>query len=504
MKILFVNPRYPDTFFGFRHALRFISKKAAFPPLGLLTVAAMVPDGYQKRLIDMNVEALDDADIEWADYVFLSAMSVQKESAKDVVKRCNRLHVKVVAGGPLFTTEYQQLSGIDHFVLKEAEATLPTLLDDLKSGQAKHVYASDDWPDMSKSPIPLWELVDMKRYAWMSVQYSRGCPYDCEFCDIVLLNGHRPRTKDKGQLLTELDKLYRTGWRSRVFVVDDNFIANKQKLKREILPALITWMEDKKHPFSFFTQASLNIASDEQLMQLMVEAGFDTVFVGVETPNDDSLSECGKHHNRNRDLIASIKTIQNHGLQVQGGFIVGFDNDPPSIFEDQISFIQKSGIAAAVVSLLNAPRGTKLYKRLKGENRLLETNMWGDNISTNVVPKMSYDTLLDGYRRVISSIYSPKQHYETIKVFLREYKPKRKRALRLDPYVVISFIKVMWALGVRGRGRMYFWTLLFSTLLRRPRLFGISMTLAVAGFHFRKIAEGYNKAWLVARSSSSR
>lgn len=497
MKILLVNPRYPDTFFGFRHVLRFISKKAALPPLGLLTVAAMVPEGYQKRVIDMNVEALDDADIQWADYVFLSAMSIQKEYAMDVVKRCNRLHVKVVAGGPLFTTEYQQLGGIDHFVLREAEATLPALWKDLESGQAKPVYSGNDWPDICRTPAPAWGLINIKRYAWMSVQYSRGCPYDCEFCDVVLLNGRKPRTKDKDQLLAELETLYRQGWRGRVFVVDDNFIAHKQKLKSEVLPALIAWMEGKRHPFAFFTQASLNLASDEELMYLMVEAGFDTVFVGVETPNDDSLSECGKHHNRNRDLIASIKKIQNHGLQVQGGFIVGFDSDPPSIFDNQINLIQKSGIVSAVVSLLNAPRGTKLYERLKKENRLLETTTWGDSVLTNIVPKMNHETLLDGYRRVVSNIYSPKQHYERIRVFMREYRHKRKRASRPQPYAVIGLFKVIWALGIRCKGRIHFWRLLFSTLFTHPRLFGTSMGLAVAGLHFRKIAEVYDKNWLV-------
>ncbi|HEX78266.1 MAG TPA: DUF4070 domain-containing protein [Dehalococcoidia bacterium] len=493
MKILLVYPRYPDTFWSFRHALRFISKKAAFPPLGLLTVAAMLPREWQKKLIDMNVQTLTDGDLKWADYVFVSAMSIQKEAVENVIRRCNRLKVKVVAGGPLFTTGYDQFEGVDHFVLNEAEATLPAFLHDLENGRAKHVYTSDEWPDITGTPAPLWELIDLKKYATMSVQYSRGCPFDCEFCDIIVLNGHRPRTKDRGQLLAELEALYRQGWRGGVFVVDDNFIGNKKKLKTEILPALIGWMEEKKHPFSFFTEASINLADDEELMQLMVRAGFDTVFVGIETPDENSLSECGKRHNQNRDLIASVKKIQNHGLQVQGGFIVGFDNDPPSIFERQINFIQNSGIVTAMVSLLNAPRGTKLYQRLKRENRLLHTDIFGDNASINFIPKMNYETLVNGYRRVINTIYSPKQYYERIKVFLKEYKPKRRKAFRPSLYVLTGFIKFIWFLGIKHRGRRYFWRLLFTTLLKYPRSLALSMAFAGYGFHFRKVVDGYNK-----------
>lgn len=502
LKILLVYPQYPDTFWSFTHALRFISKKAAFLPLGLLTVAGMLPREWQKRLVDMNVRTLTDGDLKWADYVFVSAMSIQKDAVEKVIGRCNRLNVKVVAGGPLFTTGHDQFKGVDHFVLNEAEVTLPTFLKDLENGHAEYVYNSSEWPDITNSPIPLWELVDVRHYASMSVQYSRGCPYDCEFCDVVVLNGHRPRTKEKGQLLAELEALYSHGWQGGVFVVDDNFIGNKLKLKTEILPALIGWMEEKKHPFSFSTQASINLANDEELMRLMVEAGFDTVFVGIETPNDGSLAECGKHHNRNRDLIAAVKKIQNQGLQVQGGFIVGFDNDPPSIFEKQIGLIQNSGIVTAMVSLLNAPRGTKLYQRLKRENRLLETDISGDNASINFVPKMNYETLVSGYRKVINTIYSPKEYYERVKAFLKEHKPKRRRAFRPHLYIFTGVIKSVWLLGIKDKGREYFWRLLFSTLLKHPRSLAISMMFAVYGFHFRKVVEGYNKTLLALRRQS--
>ncbi len=493
MKILLVYPQYPETFWSFKNALKFISKKAAFPPLGLLTVAAMLPKEWERKLADMNTTSLSDRDIKWADYVFISAMAVQKDSVRSIIKRCQRLGARIVAGGPLFTMGYQEFDGVDHFVLNEAEITLPPFLEDLKNGCAKHIYASDEWPSINTTPIPSWELVDMRKYSSMSVQYSRGCPFDCEFCDITVINGHAPRTKDKDQLLRELDALCTRGWQSPVFIVDDNFIGNKRKLKAQILPAIIEWMKEKEYPFSFLTEASINLADDEELMRLMVEANFDTVFVGIETPNEGSLAECGKFQNKNRDLLASVKKLQNHGLQVQGGFIIGFDNDPPSIFENQISFIQTSGIVTAMVGLLNAPPGTRLHRRLKGENRLL-SDFSGDNTdcSINFVPKMNYETLMSGYREIISTIYTPKRYYERLKTFLKEYKPRRGKAIRpqfgrhLQP-----FAKSMWFLGIKEKGRGHYWRLLAWTLVRCPRSFPISVTLAIYGYHFRKVAEKY-------------
>ena len=492
MKILLVYPRCPDTFWSFRHALRFISKKATSPPLGLLTVAAMLPSEWEKKLVDMNATSLNDKDLKWADYVFISAMVVQKKSVKEVIARCKKFNTKVVAGGPLFTTGYKEFDGVDHFVLNEAEITLPPFLEDLEKGCAQHLYTSDKRPDISKTPIPLWSLVNMKEYSTMSIQYSRGCPFNCEFCDIIILNGHRPRTKDKDQLLAELEALYSHGWRSGVFIVDDNFIGNKRKLKTEILPAIIEWMEAKKHPFTLSTQASKNLADDEELMRLVVQAGFNQVFVGIETPNEESLVECDKSQDQNRDLVALVKKIQNHGFEVTGGFIVGFDSDPLSIFKSQISFIQRSGIVTAMVGLLNAPTGTRLYHRLKRENRLLK-NPSGDQMdSLNFIPKMNYETLINGYKSILNTIYSPKQYYERVKIFLKEYKPqRRKRESRIQFYHVRAFIKSMWLLGVKERGRKYYWKLFLSTLLKQPRKFPISISLSVYGYHFRKVVERY-------------
>ena len=461
----------------------------------------MLPQEWEKKLVDMNITSLTDEDIKWADYVFISAMSVQTESTKRTIQRCRQLDAKIVAGGPLFTMEPEEFAEIDHLVLNEAEVTLPLFLEDLKNGCAKRIYTSSEWPDINTTPIPMWDLIDMRKYASMSIQYSRGCPFDCEFCDIVVLNGHTPRTKDKVNVLRELDALYNHGWRSSVLVVDDNFIGNKRKLKTETLPAIIEWMKERKHPFSLDTEASINLADDEELMQLMVKAGFKTVFIGIETPNKDSLVECGKSQNKNRDMVAAVKKLQNFGLQVHGGFIVGFDNDPLSIFENQINFIQKSGIVTAMVGLLNAPHGTKLYQRLKKENRLTK-NFTGNNTdcSMNFTPKMHYETLINGYKNILNTIYSPNKYYERAINFLSDYKPIASKAFKLRLEHISAFIKAMWILGIREKGRRYYWRLLIWTLRKQPRSFAISITLSIFGFHFRKIVERYAK--LPSRSNA--
>jgi len=493
LKILLVYPRYPDTFWSFRHALKFIFKRASFPPLGLLTVATMLPEEWEKKLVDLNTTTLTDKDLKWADYVFMSAMVAQQDSAREVIDRCKRLGTKIVAGGPFFSPGYEDsgfFDDIDYLVFNEAENIMPLFLDDLEKGCAKHIYTSEERPDIRKTPVPLWSLINKRKYQMMSIQYSRGCPFNCEFCDIIILNGHRPRTKDESQIVAELDALYDMGWRGSVFFVDDNFIGNKRKLKSEILPAIIKWMEEKKRPFSFFTEASINLADDEELMRLMSEAGFDMVFVGIESPNEESLIECNKLPNKNRDLLASVKKMQRYGLQVQGGFIVGFDSDPVSIFKSQIDFIQKSGIVTAMVGVLMAPPETRLYKRLKKENRLLVGGT-GDNTdgSTNFIPKMGYETLARGYKHVVDTIYAPKQYYERIRTFLREYKPRNKWKLKISLLYIAGWLRAMWVLGVKEKGRIHYWKLFVWTLLKKPKSFPLSMTLAVEGFHFRKVAQ---------------
>jgi radical SAM superfamily enzyme YgiQ (UPF0313 family) len=496
LNILLVYPHFPDTFWSLRHALKFVSKKSSFPPLGLLTVAAMLPREWSQKLVDMNVSSLTDRDIQQADYVFLSAMAVQQKSAREVIARCNKLKVKIVAGGPLFSTNHEDFPGIAHFVLGEGEVTLPLFLKDLEAGCPAPIYNSRERPKITQTPAPLWSLIKMDHYGAMSLQYSRGCPFDCEFCDIVQLNGHLPRTKDRSQVLYELDSLYYGGWRGPVFVVDDNFIGNKNKLKDDILPAIIRWQQERRFPFTLFTEVSINLADDDILMRMMTEAGFDQVFIGIETPNEESLVECNKKQNKNRDLVAAVRKVQNFGFEVQAGFILGFDSDPLSIFKSQINFIQKTGIVTAMVGLLNAPKGTKLYHRLNREGRLLQ-DMTGDNTdgSLNFVPKMDRDTLVAGYQQVLATIYAPQHLYDRIRTFLKEYRPQRKKTtFRFHSVYAEAFFKMVWYMGIREPGQWPFWKFLFASLWENPRLIALSITLAVYGRHFRKVAEKYIKA----------
>ncbi len=420
MKILLINPDIPPTFWSFKNALKFISRKAIVPPLGLLTVAAMLPKEWETRLIDMTTTKLHDRDIKWADYVFITAMFIQQKSADQVIEQCQNFGKKIVVGGPLFTSIPEQYVHVDHLVLKEAEITLPLFIKDIKDGNPRKVYNTHEKADLCETPIPLWDLIKIKKYAMMSIQYSRGCPFNCDFCDITTLFGHRIRTKTTEQVLKELEALYSQGWRDEVFFVDDNFIGNKKLLKTELLPALIEWMKTKHYPFAFNTQASINLADDEELMDLMVQAGFDCVFVGIESPNEESLSECNKVQNKGSDLVECVKKIQRFGMQVQAGFILGFDSDKESVFDNLIHFIQKSGVVTAMVGLLNAPRGTKLYSRLMNENRLSKEST-GDNtdFSMNFIPKMGTEELLNGYRKVVNTIYSPKNYYNRILTFLK-------------------------------------------------------------------------------------
>ncbi len=386
MRILLIYPEYPETFWSFKHALKFIHKKAALPPLGLLTIGAMLPEDWPKRLVDMNVTKLTDRDLAWADCAFIGGMSVQRASAHETVARCKKAGLKIIAGGPLFTSEYDQFDEVDHFVLNEAELTLPPFLADMEKGCAKRIYETSEFCDIQRTPPPMWELLDLKHYASMSLQFSRGCPFNCEFCNVTALFGHRSRIKTSDQIVSELDSIYSQGWRGQVFFVDDNFIGNKAYLKAHLLPALIQWQKGKKR-IPFNTEASINLADDRPLMDMMVDAGFDTVFIGIETPNEESLTECNKQQNRNRDLLENVKIMQRAGLQVQGGFIVGFDSDTPSIFQRQIEFIQKSGIVTAMVGMLNAPPGTRLYERMRKEGRLIGL-FSGDNVdgTTNIIP----------------------------------------------------------------------------------------------------------------------
>lgn len=458
MKILIVYPEYPVTFWSFKYALEFVHEKSNLPPLGVLTVASMLPDEWDVRLVDMNVK---------------------------------KLSIKTVCGGPLFSIDTQKFDDVDHLLLYEGEICIPEFIEDLKNGTPRHIYDLESYPELSETPIPRWDLIDVKDYSILSVQYSRGCPFHCDFCNVVSLFGHVPRTKSSQQILSELQAIYELGWRGSIFFVDDIFIGNKKKLKQDVLPALANWMEERNHPFTFFTEASINMSDDEELMQMMVDAGFDNVFVGIETVDEDCLAECNKSQNKNRSLLDSVKTIQQHGMQVQGGFILGFDNDKPSIFQRMPEFIQKSGIVTAMVGVLSAPTGTELYERMKKENRLISDFSGINNDSDirndiNFTPKMGLDKLKNGYEKVIDTIYSPANYYKRVRTFLENYRPQGKHKRPLRPGDIGSFFKAYFKLGIVDKGHKEFHALMRWAKHQNMRTYVQALVFSIYGYHFRK------------------
>ncbi|HEY5511784.1 MAG TPA: DUF4070 domain-containing protein [Prolixibacteraceae bacterium] len=494
MKILLVYPQYPDSFWSFKHAMPFIAKKATVPPLGLITVAAMLPENWQKKLIDLNVTKLKANDILWADYVFISAMSIQRESAVHVIDECVKLGRKIVAGGPLFTQDYENFPQIDHFVLNEAELTLQPFLDDLvKERQLQRVYNTCEYADLTRTPVPDYSLLSRKDYVVMNLQVNRGCPFACDFCEITTLLGHKVRMKNSSQVIDELEALYRLNWRGPILIVDDNFIGNKSVVKKSLLPAMNKWMREHEFPFTFETQCSINLADDPELLSLMVNTGFKSAFIGIETPDLVSLGECHKGQNQNRDLLHCVRKIQKAGMSVSGGFIVGFDSDISSIFQRQIDFIQESGIVSAMVGILHAPKNTVLYKRLAGENRLMKEST-GNNTdaSMNFIPKMNAQDLLEGYRKIIHGIYSIKPYYKRVRQFLMTYQPIDTVKTRNRFSLIKSFFKSVYIIGIRSKGRGEFWKLFVWTLFKKPNLFKEAIQYAVYGYHFR-IVYGINK-----------
>ncbi len=490
MKTLLVYPEFPDTYWSFRHALSFEGKRSAFPPLGLLTISAMLPDAWERRLVDMNVQPLKAADIEWADVVFCSAMLVQKDSLRRVVELCKAEGKRVVIGGPYVTTSAEHLPEADHIFLGEAETTLPEFARDLERGEPKRIYQATERPALSATPIPHFQLADLKHYSAMSVQYSRGCPFQCEFCDIIEIYGRVPRTKGNEQMLAELDALFRLGWRGMVFIVDDNFIGNKRNVKK-LLPALADWSERHGRPFSFITEASVNLAEDEELLDGMRRANFRRVFLGIETPVEASLKEAQKGQNMRGNLLDSVRRIQNYGMEVMAGFIVGFDNDPDDIFERQIEFIRESAIPLAMVGLLTALPDTQLWRRLEREGRLLLEST-GNNTdgSLNFVPKMDATRLIEGYKSLMRTIYSPGEYYQRALNCLERVvagAPDARRNRVSSDLVTLS--RIVLALGVRDRARGEFWRYLRCAITRHREKFAEAVRLAAVGYHFRKLTE---------------
>lgn len=491
LNILLIYPRTPDTYWSYRHALSFVDKKAVMPPLGLLTVAAIMGEHYTYRLVDMNVRKLTQEDLAWADMALVSAMIVQRDSMEDVIRRCNAVQLPVVAGGPYPTSCSAEIRGVDHFVLGEAECTIPEFCADLEAGTLRRVYRPEGRPEITDVPVPRFDLCDLEAYDSLPLQFSRGCPFDCEFCDIVSLFGHRVRTKTTEQMIQELDAAYGTGYRGNVFVVDDNFIGNRRNVK-DLLRGVTEWQRNKGYPFRLSTEASIDLAWDEELLELMVSAGFGMVFVGIETPVEESLMSAGKRQNLKEDMVAAVHRIQRKGIEVTGGFIVGFDSDPVDIFDRQIDFIQELGIPTAMVGTLMALPNTKLWKRLETEGRILSRSS-GDNThrsDLNFVTKMPREVLLDGYRRILSQIYEPRRYFRRCIRLLRLL-PNRAAGgdkIRIRKREITAVFRSLTRQGWSGYALWYWWYLV-RAVASRPRQIVTTLTLAIQGHHFFVITE---------------
>lgn len=495
MRVLLVYPEMPDTFYALKHFIDVAGKKAAFPPLGLLTVAALLPQHWEKKLVDMNVQPLTDEDIKSTDYVFLSAMNVQEESVREILAMCSKHDVKIVAGGPLFTHEYERFEGIHHFVLNEAELTLPPFLADLEAGNAKPIYKAPEFADVTASALPLFEMVDMQHYLYAIVQYSRGCPYLCDFCDVTALFGRKPRTKTPAQIINELEAIEANGDVQLVLFADDNLIGNKRILKSDLLPALIEWRRKKNPGFFFATQLTVNLADDEELMQLLADAGFRHVFIGIETPDEESLKGSHKNQNLKRNMLETIHGIHEKGFIISGGFIVGFDTDTAASFANLRDFIQETGIPLPIVNILKAPPGTELYARMKRENRLTKAFAFEEG-DTNIAPVMGEEKVLRGFLEVIEGIYPPQASIKRIRTFLTHHRftsstVKIKPSFKLKDLLLL--VNVVYQLGIKDPNRKYFWGLIRWT-------WGYNRKFVDKAFFYGMMMYQMNKTYLHIRS----
>jgi radical SAM superfamily enzyme YgiQ (UPF0313 family) len=452
-----------------------------------MTIAPLLPKDWNKKIADLNVEPLKNSDLEWADLVMISAMIVQNESAQAVIRRAKAFGKRIVAGGPLWAKEPTTHGEVDHVIVGEAETLLPQFVQDFENGCAKPIYQSDHLPELSHTPMPDFDLITLRNYSSMLVQFSRGCPFNCEFCDIIEIFGRKARTKSNAQFIAELDLLYEKGWRGAVFIVDDNFIGNKRVI-RELLPALIDWQRRRRFPFNFFTEASVNLAREDEMIANMVQAGFRKVFLGIETPVEESLISTQKAQNTTMDLVESVRKIQRAGLEVLSGFIVGFDTDPPDIFNRMIDFIQKAAIPVSMVGILSALPGTQLTRRLLKEGRLIAESA-GNNtaLDLNYIPKMDATILLEGYKKILTTIYDTKQYYERVLEFLSHYRPQIRQRLKKDD--LIAFFNSMVRQGITGKDRFQYWKFLVRAYHRNAAAFSEAVTLAIMGYHFQKVTE---------------
>ncbi|MEM9539612.1 MAG: B12-binding domain-containing radical SAM protein [Cyanobacteria bacterium P01_E01_bin.42] len=478
LRVLIIYPLFPKSFWSFDKAVELIGRKVSLPPLGLITVAAILPQTWEFRLVDRNVRAETEADWEWADLVLLSGMIVQSDDMLHLIREAKQRGKLVAAGGPYVTStpEYAQEAGIDFLILDEGEVTLPLFVEALERGETSGVFrANGEKPDVTKTPIPRYDLLDLTAYTDMSVQFSRGCPFQCEFCDIIVLYGRKPRTKTPAQLIAELQTLYDLGWRRLVFVVDDNFIGNKRNVKL-LLKELAPWMKEKGYPFSLITEASVDLAQDDELLELMMAANFSAVFLGIETPDTDSLALTKKFQNTRNSLVEAVLKLNRTGLRVMAGFIIGFDGEKPGAGDRIINFVEATAIPFAMFSMLQALPNTALWDRLKKEGRLLEESKEVAGNQTNLmnfIPTRPIEDLAREYVRCFWELYEPSRYLGRVYRHHINMKPKpHKPKFKMPELIEVRALAIIiWRQGIKRDTRVQFWQQLFSIRKNNPRVF---------------------------------
>jgi radical SAM superfamily enzyme YgiQ (UPF0313 family) len=483
MNTLLVHPEFPRTYWGMEYSRLLSHRAALLPPLGLLTVAALLPSNWAVRLLDMSIDPLRDEDLGWADVVFVGAMQIQQASFHEVVRRVRAFGKTVVVGGAYPTTDPQASHHADCVVIGESEDLIGPLCRDLENRTLKRRYVAEQRPDITRSPVPRFDLLRIDAYQSIGVQFSRGCPFNCEFCDIIEVFGRVPRTKPADQLLREFEAVYATGFHGMLFLVDDNFIGNKRAAKT-MLPALAEWMRVKDYPFDIYTEASIGLASDDQLIELMLQAGFSSVFIGIETPSQESLAETQKIQNLCLDLTQAVEKLTRRGLEVMAGFIIGFDADDAGIFERQLTFIQNAPIPLAMVGILSALPGSQLWRRLEKEGRLVG-DASGDNFGrTNFKTRLPERVLLDGYGKLLADLYDPDAYFARCLRVLQLWPSKRPSRFRFPLwYALGTLLRTIWRQGVRAPYRSAFWKFIGTVLWRMPHLVSRSVSQVINGEH---------------------
>ena len=494
LKVLLVWPRFPSSFWSMDGILDLVPIKTDQPPLGLLTVAALCPKTWALRLIDRSFEELTDADIGWADLVMVSGMRVQREDIRETLLKARALGRRTVIGGPLASSEPDSMLPLaDHVVVGEPDEVFPEIAADIEGGTAKRLYVIKDKPDVSKTPLPRFDLLKLGKYASMAVQFSRGCPFQCEFCDIITIYGRKPRTKSPSQLLAELEALYALGWREQVFIVDDNFIGN-HKLALELVQTLQQWQESHGYPFLFYTEASIDLAQRPKLIEVMVKANFFYVFIGIESPSPQALTEAKKFQNLRKDPLESVRFIQSQGLWVTAGFIIGFDSDTGDVFDQQSDFIERAAIPWAMVGFLQAPPTTPLFERLLKEGRILMESTATSNFDPpNFRTLLPLPGLLAGFREMLLSLYDPSAFYDRCDRSLLQWKARKSQKppeIPLWPKVGILIRSIIHQ-GVLSSYRKAYWKFLFRLHARwlfDPAKFSLGFAMLISGHHFIRYA----------------